>query len=63
MKKLINDPQDAMRESLAGFAEAHSDILKVCFDPVYVVRADAPVAGRVGTAQRNTPAVEFALNG
>jgi len=48
MKKLINDPQDAMRESLAGFAEAHSDILKVCFDPVYVVRADAPVAGRVG---------------
>ena len=48
MKKLINDPQDAMRESLAGFAEAHSDILKVCFDPVYVVRADAPLGGKVG---------------
>ena len=48
MKKLINDPQDAMRESLAGFGEAHSDILKVNFDPVYVVRADAPVAGKVG---------------
>jgi len=48
MKKLINDPQDAMRESLAGFAEAHSDILKVSFDPVYVVRVDAPVAGKVG---------------
>src|SRR5262249_43985667 len=48
MKKLINDPSDAMRESLAGFAEAHSDILKVSFDPVYVVRADAPVAGKVG---------------
>ena len=48
MKKLINDPRDAMRESLAGFAEAHSEILKVCFDPVYVVRADAPVAGKVG---------------
>jgi phosphoenolpyruvate---glycerone phosphotransferase subunit DhaK len=48
MKKLINDPQDAMRESLAGFAEAHSDILKVLFDPVYVIRADAPVAGKVG---------------
>jgi len=40
MKKLINDPQDAMRESLAGFAEAHSDILKVS--------VDAPVAGKVG---------------
>jgi dihydroxyacetone kinase-like protein len=48
MKKLINDPQDVMRESLAGFAEAHSDILKVSFDPVYVVRADAPVSGKVG---------------
>src|SRR6185369_6982371 len=48
MKKLINDPQDAMRESLAGFGEAHSDILKVSFDPVYVVRADAPVDGKVG---------------
>jgi dihydroxyacetone kinase-like protein len=47
MKKLINDPQDAMRESLAGFAAAHDDILKVSFDPVYVVRADAPVAGKV----------------
>ena len=48
MKKLINDPRDAMRESLAGFAAAHSEILKVSFDPVYVVRADAPVAGKVG---------------
>jgi dihydroxyacetone kinase-like protein len=48
MKKLINDPGDVVRESLAGFAAAHSDILKVCFDPVYVVRADAPVTGKVG---------------
>ena len=48
MKKLINDPQDAMRESLAGFAAAHSEILRVSFDPVYVVRADGPVAGKVG---------------
>jgi len=48
MKKLINDPADVMRESLAGFAAAHSDILKVSFDPVYVVRADAPVTGKVG---------------
>ena len=48
MKKLINDPGDVVRESLTGFAAAHADILKVCFDPVYVVRADAPVAGKVG---------------
>jgi dihydroxyacetone kinase-like protein len=48
MKKLINDPGDVMLESLAGFAEAHSDILKVSFDPVYVIRVDAPVKGKVG---------------
>src|SRR5688572_3337770 len=48
MKKLINDPQEVLRDSLAGFAAAHSDILKVSFDPVYVVRADAPVTGKVG---------------
>src|SRR3954469_12869534 len=48
MKKLINDPQHVMRDSLAGFAAAHSDILRVSFDPVYVVRADAPIAGKVG---------------
>ena len=48
MKKLINDPRDVVRESLAGFAAAHSETLKVCFDPVYVVRADAPTAGKVG---------------
>src|SRR5512133_4112061 len=48
MKKLINDPLDVMRDSLAGFAAAHADILKVSFDPVYVVRADAPVTGKVG---------------
>ena len=48
MKKLINNPADAMQESLAGFAEAPSEILKVSFDPVYVVRADAPVKGKVG---------------
>src|SRR4029078_13232581 len=48
MKKLINDPQDVMRESLEGFAAAHSDILKASFDPVYVVRVDAPVKGKVG---------------
>ncbi len=48
MKKLINDPGDAVLESLAGLAAAHPDILKVNFDPLYVVRADAPLAGKVG---------------
>ena len=48
MKKLINDPEHVVRESLAGLALAHADLLKVSFDPVYVVRADAPVTGKVG---------------
>lgn len=48
MKKLINNPQDVVRESLEGLALAHADILRVSFNPVYVVRRDAPVRGKVG---------------
>jgi dihydroxyacetone kinase-like protein len=48
MKKLINDPREARREFLNGFALAHADILRACLEPVYVVRADAPVAGKTG---------------
>ena len=48
MKKLINDPNAVVQESLVGLALAHPEILKVSFDPVYVIRADAPVAGKVG---------------
>ncbi len=47
MKKLINNPDDVVRESLEGLALAHAGILKVNFDPAYVVRADAPVSGKV----------------
>jgi dihydroxyacetone kinase-like protein len=47
MKKLINDPRNVVRESLTGLALAHSDILKVVFDPTYVIRSDAPVPGKV----------------
>jgi len=48
MKKLINDPQHVVRESLEGLALAHADLVRVSFSPVYVVRADAPVRGKVG---------------
>ena len=48
MKKLINDPADVVSESLAGFAAAHADLVRVNHDPAYVVRADAPVKGKVG---------------
>jgi len=47
MKKLINDPKNVVDEAAAGFAAAHSDIVKVVSDPIYIVRADAPVSGKV----------------
>jgi len=48
MKKLINKPEDVVREALEGIVYAHSDLVKVCYDPNYIVRADAPVMGKVG---------------
>ena len=48
MKKLINDPANVVAETLAGFQAAHADLVVVHFDPDYVVRADAPVKGKVG---------------
>ena len=47
MKKLINNPDDVVRESLEGMAVAHPDLLKVHFDPYFIYRADAPVQGKV----------------
>lgn len=46
MKKLINDVQDVLDEQLAGLAKAHPS-LTLHQEPVYVTRADAPVAGKV----------------
>jgi dihydroxyacetone kinase-like protein len=48
MKKLINTVADVVAESLAGLAAAHPEVLRVSFDPTYVVRADAPVSGKTG---------------
>jgi dihydroxyacetone kinase-like protein len=48
VKKIINDPKRVVDESVAGFAIAHADIVRVVTDPIHVVRADAPIAGKVG---------------
>ncbi len=48
MKKLINDPADVVKEALEGVALAHAGRVRVMTDPYVVVRADAPVAGKVG---------------
>ena len=47
MKKLINKPEDVVRQELEGIALAHADLVKVSYDPYYIVRADAPVKGKV----------------
>jgi phosphoenolpyruvate---glycerone phosphotransferase subunit DhaK len=48
MKKLINAPDDVVREALEGMEAAHGDRLRISYDPYTIVRADAPVQGKVG---------------
>ncbi|MDR1852589.1 MAG: dihydroxyacetone kinase subunit DhaK [Propionibacteriaceae bacterium] len=51
MKKLINDPENVVPETLAGFQAVYKDKVVVHYDSddqPYVVRADAPVQGKVG---------------
>lgn len=48
MKKLINDPDAVVREALEGMEAAHGDLIRVMHDPKVIVRADAPVQGKVG---------------
>src|SRR6266516_567706 len=48
MKKLINSPDDVVREELQGIEAAHPDLVRVHYEPNYIVRADAPVQGKVG---------------
>lgn len=47
MQKLINDPADAVLESLQGLQLVYPQLLRVQFDPPFVIRADAPNAGKV----------------
>lgn len=47
MKKLINNPENVVVEALQGMEAAHPDLIKVHYDPNYIVRADAPVKGKV----------------
>jgi len=47
MKKLINHPEDVVREELEGLAFAHPELIKVHFDPNYIARVEAPVKDKV----------------
>ena len=53
MKKLINAVEDVVKEQLQGMAVAHPDMLKVYYEPNFVVRADAPVKGKVAVGNRS----------
>ena len=48
MKKLINQPENVVKEALAGMLAAHSDLISVDFDQQIIVRKDAPTQGKVG---------------
>ncbi len=47
MKKLINHPEEVVLEELKGIELAHPDLVKVHYAPDFIVRADAPVKGKV----------------
>lgn len=48
MKKLINAVENIVLDSLVGVAAAHPDTLRVDLENRVVLRADAPVQGKVG---------------
>src|SRR5919107_205068 len=47
LRKLLNDPQRAVEDALAGLAAAHADVLRYDADAQIVVRAGGPVQGKV----------------
>src|SRR3984893_9080839 len=48
MKKLINSPEDVVKEALSGMLAAHSDLIRVDIEQQIIVRKDAPIHGKVG---------------
>src|SRR5256712_207363 len=48
MKKLINQTEDVVKEALEGMQALHAELIRVDFENQIVVRADAPVRGKVG---------------
>ncbi|GER85183.1 MAG: dihydroxyacetone kinase subunit DhaK [Thermogemmatispora sp.] len=48
MKKLINSPETVVKEALEGMAAMHPELIRVDLENQIIVRADAPVRGKVG---------------
>src|SRR5258708_11109909 len=47
MRKFLNDPARVVKESLAGLAAAHSDLVRYDAGAQIIVRKDAPKKGKV----------------
>src|SRR5437764_2789621 len=48
MKKLINRPEDVVKEALAGMEALHPELIRVDIEQQVIVRKDAPGQGKVG---------------
>jgi dihydroxyacetone kinase-like protein len=48
MKKLINKSEDVVKESMAGMAIAHADLITVDLAQQIIVRKGAPISNKVG---------------
>ena len=48
MKKLINRPEDIVKEELAGMEALHPELIRVDYENQVIVRRDAPIRGKVG---------------
>src|SRR5689334_8720282 len=48
MKKLINQPEDIVKEELAGMEALHPELIRVDYENQVIVRRDAPIRGKVG---------------
>ena len=47
MRKIINEPDQVVKQSLAGLAAAHADLLRYDVENQILVRIDAPKKGKV----------------
>ena len=52
MKKFINNVDDFLKESLNGFGKAHSDIIRVNFEPNFISRKTKTKEGKVSLSYR-----------
>jgi dihydroxyacetone kinase-like protein len=48
VKKLINKTDNVVKEALAGMQALHPELLRIDFESQIIVRADAPIKGKVG---------------